>query len=234
VAVSEVLPNGMSDRGFSPGYVGARGGRALVRDRIEPLLYRRTMEPRDPYHSGEASGGGDRGVVVVFSAGQLPRRTMTDSDLVLIEGDGNSGRVSLTPEDRRRRLTAISARVGVWGIIGGLSSIAIGFMSPGVALGAAGLGFLAGGIGAIGTSILVAKDLKRAPVPLKLAAFVGVPFGASLIAFACGTFLGWPFSQRLFAYAIPTGAILGVVLMILLLTGFLSHAFSGRGSEGED
>lgn len=159
---------------------------------------------------------------------------MTDSDLALVHEGMQAGEKFQAPEERRRKLTALSARVGVWGIIAGLSSIALGALAPGVAFEMAGLGFLAGGVGAIGTSILVLKDLKRAPLPLKLAAFVGVPFGGSLIAFACGAILGWPYSMRFVALAVPAGAILGVVLMVLLLTGFLSHAFSGQGSEWED
>ena len=159
---------------------------------------------------------------------------MTDSDLVLRHGETDTGKYSLSSEDKRRKLTAISARVGVWGIIAGLTSIAFGPAIPVGTLGLAGLGFLAGGVGAIGTSILVLKDLKRAPLPLKLAAFVGFPFGASLIAFSCGVVLGWPFPLGLLGLAIPVGAILGVTLMVLLLAGFLSHAFSQGGSGWED
>ena len=97
---------------------------------------------------------------------------MADSDLVH-RREKNAGLVSLDPEDRRRRLIAISARVGVWGIIGGLSSIAVGFLSPGVALNFAALGFCAGGVGAIGTSVLVLGELKRAPPPPQARHFRG-------------------------------------------------------------
>lgn len=158
---------------------------------------------------------------------------MTDSDLVL-RGDGDAGGTSLTVEERRRKLIAISARVGVWGIIGGLASLTVGSLAPGAALQLAGFGFLAGGLGTIGTSILVLKDLKRATLPLKLATFVGFPFGASLIVFGVGDLLRWAFPWQLVALAVPAGVFLGVVLMILLFTGFLSHAFSGRTSEWED
>jgi hypothetical protein len=161
------------------------------------------------------------------------RDTMTNSDLVFLE-DG-SDRHAIAPEDRRKRLIAISARAGVWGIIGGLTCIIVGAAVTGVAFGVAGLGFLAGGIGAVSTSVLVAKDLKRASWPLKLAAFVGVPFGVCLIAFATGGILGWPLFPRILVnLAVPAGAILGVVLMILLLAGFLSHAFFPAGTSWED
>jgi hypothetical protein len=80
-----------------------------------------------------------------------------------------------------------------------------------------------------GKSSLAPEERRR-----KLSAFVGVPFGGSLLAFACGAILGWPFPMRFFALAIPVGAILGVVLMVPLLTGFLSHAFARHGSEWED
>jgi len=158
---------------------------------------------------------------------------MTDSDLIHFENVG--GRHPVFPEEKRRKFTAISARIGVWGVITGLGSIAVGFLAPGAALGLAGVGFLAGGLGAIATSVLVARDLRKASWPLKLAAFVGAPFGACLVAFAGGTLLGWPFLQiPLVAWAVPVGAVLGVTLMILLLTGFLTHALSRPDSGWED
>ena len=78
---------------------------------------------------------------------------MTDTDLVLVHEGRQVEETSPVPEERRRKLTALSARVGVWGIIAGLSSIALGALAPGAAFGLAGFGFLAGGLGAVGTSI---------------------------------------------------------------------------------
>ena len=159
-------------------------------------------------------------------------RTLTDSDLAFLQR-GKGGKLSLASEEWRRKLTSVSARLGVWGIIGGLCSIIVGPISPGFGLGLAGLGFLVGGIGAIGTSVLVAKDLRRAPLTLKLAALVGFPFGVSLIAFAVGVLWRWPTAIGFMTLAIPVGAILGVTLMILLVTGLLFHAFSMRDSQWE-
>jgi hypothetical protein len=48
-----------------------------------------------------------------YEIGEGLRRTMTDSDLVHFEKAG--GRYPVFPEEKRRKLTAISARVGVWG-----------------------------------------------------------------------------------------------------------------------
>ena len=162
---------------------------------------------------------------------------MANSDLINLPPDGENNLV-LSPEEKRRKLTAISARVGVWGIIGGLGSMLLGAFSPGLAINLMGFGFAAGGIGAIGTSILVAKDLKRAPLPLKLATFVGFPFGASLLIFGASQLILPPGGFRLVALAIPVGMVLGVALMILLLAGFFSHAFfnkdSGLESDWED
>jgi hypothetical protein len=158
---------------------------------------------------------------------------MKDSDLIHLEKA--SVRYAASPEERRKKLIAISSRLGVWGIIGGLCSIIVGALAPGVAFQVAGLGFLAGGVGAVATSVLVAKDLRSASWPLKLAAFVGIPFGVCLIAFASGGMLGWPLFPRVFVdLAARTGAILGVTLMILLFTGFLSHAFFSSGTRWED
>ena len=159
---------------------------------------------------------------------------MSDSELVQLLGD-EGRRHPTSPDERRSKLIAISARVGVWGIIGGLCSIILGPMLPAAGLGAAALGFMAAGAGSIGTAILVVKDLKKASWPLKLAAFVGIPFGASLILAAGGLLLGWPlFPMGLAALALPAGVILGVILMILLITGFLSHAFLPPNSEWGD
>lgn len=155
---------------------------------------------------------------------------MTDSDLISLSTDGGNS-IALSPEDRRRKLTAISARIGVWGIIGGLGSLLVGPLFPGLALNLMSFGFLAGGIGAIGTSILVTKDLKRASLPLKLATYVGFPFGASLLIFGAGQLILPPGSFRLVALAIPAGMLLGLTLMILLLAGFFSHAFFNRDPD---
>ena len=157
---------------------------------------------------------------------------MTDSNLV--QGNRDEGLDLVSAEEKRRRLISISARVGVWGVIAGLGSIALAGLAPDLAVVLSGGGFLLGGLGAIGTSMLVLKDLGRASHPLQLAALVGIPFGASLVAFA-GTFmLGWPFPMRLVGFALPAAVILGVTLMILLLAGFISHAFSDSEVDGED
>jgi uncharacterized membrane protein YfcA len=74
-----------------------------------------------------------------------------------------------------------------------------------------------------------------APRPLKLAAFVGILFGVGLIAFASGGILGWPLFPGVFLdLAVPTGAILGVTLMILPFTGFLSRWFFPFDERWED
>jgi hypothetical protein len=157
---------------------------------------------------------------------------MTDSKLVQRSLDGRLDLVSV--EEKRRKLFAISARVGVWGVIAGLGSMALAGLAPDLAVVLSGEGFLVGGLGAIGTSILVVRDLKGASLPLKLAAFVGIPFGASLVAFA-GTFmLGWPLPMRLVGIALPVGVITGVTLMVLLLAGFISHAVSDSAPDWED
>lgn len=161
---------------------------------------------------------------------ELLGKLMADTDLINLSPDGENS-LSLSPEEKRRKLTAISARVGVWGIIGGLGSLLLGPLSPGLAINLMSLGFAAGGIGAIGTSILVAKDLKRARLPLKLATFVGFPFGASLLIFGAGQLILSPGSLRLVSLAIPAGLLLGLTLMILLLAGFFSHAFFNRDPD---
>jgi hypothetical protein len=187
-------------------------------------------------------GSGDHDSFTAITADWDVDSTMTRSDLVFLDREENRG-TALTPErwrerltalSARERLTALSARVGVWGVITGLGSIALGAVAPVAAIGLAGIGFFAGGLGAIGTSILVARDLRKASLPLKLAAFVGLPFGASLITFVCGAFWRWPLPIGLVSWSVPVGAILGVTLMVLLLTGFLSHAFSAPGSDWED
>ena len=147
---------------------------------------------------------------------------------------GEETRPVLFSEEQRRKLTAVSARVGVWGVIGGLGSILLAPLSPVLAINLMGAGFLAGGLGAMGTSFLVARDLKRASLPLKLASFVGFPFGASLAIFGATQLFQLPFLFPFAALTIPAGLFLGVTLMILLLTGFLSHAFSKRGSDWEE
>ena len=116
-------------------------------------------------------------------------------------------------------------------LLPGLGSIALGAAMPLAATQFAGAGFFAGGLGAMATSILVAKDLRKASLPLKLAAFVGLPFGASLVALFVERSGAYPFPCTLVSLSVPVGAILGVTLMILLLTGFLSHAFSGSRSR---
>jgi len=50
---------------------------------------------------------------------------MSDSELVQLLGD-EGRRHPTSPDERRSKLIAISARVGVWGIIGGLCSIILG------------------------------------------------------------------------------------------------------------
>lgn len=157
---------------------------------------------------------------------------MSESELATRDIDERLKLVSA--EERHRKLIAISARVGVWGVIAGFASIGLSVISPLLAVGLSGVGFIAGGLGAMGTSILVARDLKQASLPLKLAAFVGIPFGVSLITFAGTLMLGWPLPTGLVGIAAPTALILGVTLMILLLAGFLSHAFSDPGSDWED
>lgn len=174
------------------------------------------------------------GTVTVPESAEDPRNPMTDSDLISLSNDDDGSSTALSPEEKRRKLTAFSARVGVWGIIGGLGSILLAPLGVGFALNLASLGFLAAGIGAVGTSILVAKDLKRAPLPLKLATFVGFPFGACLFLFGAGQLLLPPGAFRLVSLAVPAGALLGVTLMILLLAGFFSHAFFNRETDWED
>ena len=62
---------------------------------------------------------------------------------------GEEPRPVLFSEEIRRKLTAVSARVGVWGIIGGLGSILLAPLSPVLAINLMGAGFLAGGLGAL-------------------------------------------------------------------------------------
>jgi hypothetical protein len=158
---------------------------------------------------------------------------MSDIDLVGFHDEKESPPV-LSSQEQRRKLTAVSARVGVWGIIAGLGSLLLAPLSPVLAINLMGAGFLAGGLGAMGTSVLVAKDLNRASLPLKLATFVGFPFGTSLAIFGATQLFQLPFLFPIVALTIPAGLFLGVTLMILLLTGFLSHAISNWESDWEE
>ncbi|MBT8398787.1 MAG: hypothetical protein HKO65_08950 [Gemmatimonadetes bacterium] len=158
---------------------------------------------------------------------------MTKADLVFLDKLGKR-EDSFSLEVRRRKLIALSARIGVWGVITGLASIAFGALAPLAAISLAGIGFFAGGLGAMGTSVLVVKDLRRASWPLRLAAVLGLPFGACLVTFVCGAFWQWPLPIALVSLSVPVGAILGVMLMILLLTGLLSHGLSGPRTGWED
>jgi hypothetical protein len=158
------------------------------------------------------------------------RRTMTTSDLVYLNRE-ESPRSSLTMEEGRRRLIAVWARAGVWGMIVGFGSILFGSVAPILAFFAAGTGFFVGGLGTLGTCVLVLKHYRKASVPLRLAAVVGLPFGASLMMFVSGAMWGWPLPVIVVALSIPTAAILGPTMMLLLLIGFLVHAITGRGSE---
>jgi hypothetical protein len=173
---------------------------------------------------------------------------------VFSENGGDVDSVSaLSPEEIRRRRVALSARVGVWGIIGGLGafiaspilySIGVGSVLPSPVLTVIGLGiasasFGIAGLGTMATSVLVMKDLKRASWPLKLASIVGLPFGLSLALGGFGALLGLPplglrLPFWLMSLTVPAGMMLGVTLMILLLAGFFSHAFFNRSSTWED
>ena len=192
----------------------------------------RTMEGPWTYESWGRETE-NRGSFSAIGADQGAKSTMTRADLVFLNRDKGES-TALTGEESRRKLTALSARVAVWGVITGLGSIALGAAMPLAAINLAAAGFFAGGVGAMATSVLVAKDLGKASWPLKLAAIVGLPFGASLVAFVCGGIWSLPLPVSLISLSVPVGAILGVALMILLLTGFLSHAISGSRSEWDD
>jgi len=151
---------------------------------------------------------------------------MREKDLMDIPT--TDGRVDpLLAEVKRRKLTVVTARVGVWGVIGGLGGVILASVIPGVGLLGASLGFLAGGLGVIGTSLLVLRDAGKASMPLRLAAVVGLPFGGSLSLLALGLFLGFSLPGGLMRLAGPGTLALGIILVLLLLVGFVSHAFSG-------
>jgi len=141
--------------------------------------------------------------------------------------------VPAIPGEGRRRLIAISSRVGVWGIIGGLLSGGLGFVAPRVSMITAAIGFFLGGLGSIAASLLVCRDLKSASLPLKLAALVGLPFGASLLAVVATFFLGFPGWTPLISLAAPAAVVLGIVLVVLLVTGLVWHGLSQSSEGGE-
>jgi hypothetical protein len=158
---------------------------------------------------------------------------MTHSDLIFIDSRRSKGE-ALFSEEGRRKLIAISARTGVWGIIVGFVSLLVASSLQGVATMLAGFGFLAGGLGALATSLLVMKDLRRASLPLKLAAILGIPFGMSLVLLMGGTLLHWSLPLWLVSWAVPGTAIMGATIMILLMAGFITLALSGGRFQWED
>lgn len=133
---------------------------------------------------------------------------------------------------RRGRWIKITARMGVWGMIlattPALAELVGVHMDPSLTgpVGAAGL--FTSGTGVILTSVLVLRALPPGLGPLKLAAVAGIPFGLALIS--GGAAVVRPLGA--FADAIdaagPIVLIIGIVLVLLLIIGFIQ----GPGRDG--
>ena len=128
-------------------------------------------------------------------------------------------------------LIRIASRVGVWGFVIALAppiADALGvWVAPSLVGPISSFGLLASGLGTAVASVLVWRSLPRAVSALKLAAGLGVPFGAGLML--GGVALLRPLGA--FADAVneagPIVLALAVTVVVLLIVGFLS----GRHGE---
>ena len=147
-------------------------------------------------------------------------------------------RVKLT--DAQSRRVTIYSRMGLWGLTLGLLPpiyyLLEGPRLPWSVFGSAaisGLGFLVGGFGALGASILVSRRLKGLFRPLKAATFIGMPFGLSTMILGF-LLLGeawlpsWWFLGTVLDWTVFTSFFLGLALAVLLIGSFVIEARARR------
>ena len=143
------------------------------------------------------------------------------------EGTVSVDRDSPGTGHRHARLIAVSARLGVWGLVVALASpFAQALEGPFWLQNAMWLmsaGLLTSGVGTVAASVLVLRTLPPGSSPLKVAAFAGIPLGV-LIGCLGGAVLA-PLSG--FADVVsasgPLALLLGVLVVVSLLVGFLQR-----------
>lgn len=138
--------------------------------------------------------------------------------------DGGSGETSVTRRESSALLRA-SSRAGVWGFVGGFGVMIAGILGAPISLETAmvlmGAGVAVSGLGTLTASWVAYRRVVERGGLVKAAALVGMPLGVSLVLLGLTSAFRWPALVSIVNAVTPAAAILGTVLLVLLVAGFV-------------
>ena len=130
--------------------------------------------------------------------------------------------------DRERvsaRRVMIGARLGVWGLVGGLGAMTAFTVGAPLSLAAAiyaiGAGVLVSGVGTLVAAAGVLRRSGAVPRVIRTAALAGIPLGAALAVLGITTLTQWAPLVAIVNAFTPTAGILGALVVALLLAGLV-------------
>jgi len=145
----------------------------------------------------------------------------------------------LARTDRSATQIKVGARLGVWGLVGGIGIVTAGTLGAPLTFGAAmalmGAGLICSGVGTAIASIGVLRRTGRAPRPIRTAAIAGVPLGGVLALLGLTSLTQWPPLVAVVNGLTPAAGLLGAVVVVLLMVGFVLPGFGPqeKGASSE-
>jgi hypothetical protein len=128
----------------------------------------------------------------------------------------------------------IGARLGVWGLVGGLGVMTAGTLGAPLTLGAAiaamGAGLLISGIGTVVASVGVLRTSVSAPRSVRAAALAGLPLGGVLGLLGLTSLTQWSPLVAVVNALTPTAGVLGLIVIVLLVVALVKEPSSGSAS----